>query len=113
MLIAKNSDAASVLKLLTALESLPSTGLVKKSQNTSRVWGENREVDVFEVINGITGESDFTINGIQIIGDAEEGKKKSSLEQTEPLAGSLMSGLGVFKDGKLISWLDGPESRGT
>ncbi|MNU03377.1 hypothetical protein D3C72_2473760 [compost metagenome] len=24
-----------------------------------------------------------------------------------------MSGLGVFKDGRLISWLDGPESSGT
>lgn len=113
VLIAKNSDAASVLKLLTALESLPSTGLIKKTQNTSRVWGENREVDVFEVINGITGEGDFTINGIQIVGSAEEGKKKSSLEQTEAPAGSLMSGLGVFKNGKLISWLNGPESKGT
>lgn len=113
VLIAKNTDAGSVLKLLTALESLPSTGLVKKMQNTSRVWGENRKVDVFEVIKGITGEGDFTINGIQIVGSAEEGMKKSSLEQTDPLAGSNMSGLGVFKNGKLISWLNGPESRGT
>ncbi|CAH1194511.1 Spore germination protein B3 [Paenibacillus auburnensis] len=113
VLIAKNSDAASVLKLLTALETQPSTGLVKKTQNTSRVWGENRRIGVFEVINGITGEGDFTINGIQIIGSAEEGKKKSSLEQTEAPAGSIMSGLGVFKNGKLISWLNGPESRGT
>ncbi|QSF43330.1 Ger(x)C family spore germination protein [Paenibacillus tianjinensis] len=113
VLIAKNSDASSVLKLLTALESLPSTGLVKKTQNTARVWGENRKIGVFEIINGITSEGDFTINGIQIIGNAEEGMKKSSLEQTEPLAGSYMSGLGVFKKGKLISWLNGPESRGT
>ncbi len=113
VLIAKNSDAASVLKLLTALESLPSTGLVKKTQNTSRVWGENRKVGVFEIINGITGEGDFTINGIQIVGNAEEGMKKSSLEQTDPKAGSYMTGLGVFKNGKLISWLNGPESRGT
>ncbi|WP_054941434.1 Ger(x)C family spore germination protein [Paenibacillus ihuae] len=113
VLIAKNSDAASVLKLLTALESQPSTGLVKKTQNTSRVWGENRRIGVFEVINGITGEGDFTINGIQIVGSAEEGKKKSSLEQTEAPAGSIMSGLGVFKNGKLIYWLNGPESKGT
>lgn len=113
VLIAKNSDAASLLKLLTALESLPSTGLVKKTQNTARVWGENRKVGVFEIINGITSEGDFTINGIQIIGNAEEGMKKSSLEQTDPKAGSYMSGLGVFKKGKLISWLNGPESRGT
>lgn len=113
VLISKDADAASVLKLLTTLETMPSMGLLKKMQNTSRVWGENRRVTVFEVINGITGASDFTINGVQIIGDAEEGEKKSSLEQSEPMVGSLMSGLGVFKEEKLIGWLNGPESRGT
>lgn len=46
-------------------------------QNTSRVWGENRKVTVFEVINGITGESDFTVNGVEIVGDAAEGEKKA------------------------------------
>lgn len=29
------------------------------------------------------------------------------------MVGSLMSGLGVFKEGKLIGWLNGPQSRGT
>lgn len=113
VLIAKDTDAASVLKLLTTLESLPSMGLLKKAQNTSRVWGENRRIDIFEVITGITGENDFTINGVQILGSAEEGKKKSGLELSEPLAGSIMSGLAVFKDGRLINWLEGPEARGT
>ncbi|MBY0010288.1 Ger(x)C family spore germination protein [Paenibacillus typhae] len=113
VLVAKDSDAASVLKLLTTLETLPSMGLLKKMQNTSQVWGENRRVTVFEVINGITGASDFTINGVQIVGDAAEGEKKSSLEQSDPMVGSLMSGLGVFKEGRLIGWLNGLESRGT
>ncbi|AIQ48250.1 hypothetical protein R70723_21790 [Paenibacillus sp. FSL R7-0273] len=113
VLVSKGTDAASVLKLLTTLESMPSMGLLKKMQNTSRVWGENRKVTVFEVINGITGESDFTVNGVEIVGDAAEGEKKSSLEQSDPMVGSLMSGLGVFKEGKLIGWLNGPQSRGT
>ncbi|MNB78809.1 Spore germination protein B3 precursor [compost metagenome] len=113
VLISKGTDAASVLKLLTTLESMPSMGLLKKMQNTSKVWGENRIITVFEVINGITGESDFTINGVEIVGDAAEGEKKSSLEQSDPMVGSLMSGLGVFKEGRLIGWLNGPESRGT
>lgn len=77
VLVSKGTDAASVLKLLTTLESMPSMGLLKKMQNTSRVWGENRKVTVFEVINGITGESDFTVNGVEIVGDAAEGEKKA------------------------------------
>ncbi|WP_342561895.1 Ger(x)C family spore germination protein [Paenibacillus sp. FSL R7-0345] len=113
VLVSKGTDAASVLKLLTTLETMPSMGLLKKMQNTSSVWGENRRITVFDVINGITGESDFTINGVQIVGDAIEGQIKSSLEQSDPMVGSLMSGLGVFKEGQLIGWLNGPESRGT
>lgn len=113
VLISRNSDAESVLKILTTLESLPSMGVVKKMQNTSRVYGENRNMNVFEIINGITGEGDLTINGLRIIGDPADGMKKSSLEQSETKAGTIMSGLGVFKDGKLIYWMDGPAARGT
>lgn len=39
ILVARGSDAASVMKLLTPVESLPALGLVKKAQNTSSVWG--------------------------------------------------------------------------
>lgn len=113
VLISKDTDAASVLKLLTTVDNLPSMGIVRKMQNTSSVWGENRRIIVFDVINDITGASDFTMNGIKVVGNAEEGKKKSSVEQSEPLAGSLMSGLAVIKKGKLISWLDSSESIGT
>lgn len=113
VLIAKDSEAGDVLKILTPVESLPSLGLIKKVHNSSSVWGENRPINVFDVIKGITGEGDFTINGVGIVGDAAEGEKKSSLEQAEVKAGALMSGLGVFKHGKLIQWMEGPEARGT
>ncbi|AIQ42474.1 Ger(x)C family spore germination protein [Paenibacillus sp. FSL R7-0297] len=113
VLVAYNSDAASVLKILTPIESLPSMGMVKKTQNTSSVWGENRVIRVFDIINGITGEGDLTINGISVQGDTSEGMKKSSLEQTVTQAGTVMNGLGVFREGKLVSWMKGPEARGT
>ncbi|NOU78726.1 Ger(x)C family spore germination protein [Paenibacillus sp. LMG 31459] len=113
VLVARNNDAASVLKILTAIESLPSLGLVKKTQNTSRVWGENRTIDVFDIINGITGEGDLTINGVSIQGNASEGMKKSNLEQTVSHAGTVMDGLGAFSEGKLIYWMKDSEARGT
>ncbi|MEK3836909.1 MULTISPECIES: Ger(x)C family spore germination protein [unclassified Paenibacillus] len=113
ILVARGSDAASVLKLLTPVESLPALGLVKKAQNTSSVWGENRPISVFDVIHGITGEGDLTINAVKINGDAEEGKKKSNLEGSETLTETVMSGLGVFRQGKLLYWMKDSEARGT
>lgn len=113
VIIARDTDAASILKVLTSVESLPSQGIVKKTQNTARVWGENRSTNVFDLIKAITGEGDVTLNGLRILGEAAEGMKKSSLEQSEQQAATVMSGLGVLKKGKLINWLEGPEARGT
>lgn len=113
VLVARGSDAASVLKLLTPVESLPALELVKKAQNTSSVWGENRPISVFNVIQGITGEGDLTINAVKIKGDAEEGKKKSNLEGSETLTETMMNGLGVFRKGKLLYWMKDSEARGT
>ncbi|MEK3792590.1 Ger(x)C family spore germination protein [Paenibacillus sp. FSL R7-0204] len=113
ILVARGSDAASVLKLLTPVESLPALGLVKKAQNTSSVWGENRPISVFDVIHGITGEGDLTINAVKIKGDAQEGEKKSNLEGSETLTETVMNGLGVFRQGKLLYWMKDSEARGT
>ena len=113
VLVAHGSDAASILKILTPIESLPSMGLIKKTQNTSRVWGENRTIDVFDIIDGITGEGDFTVNRVGIRGKAEDGKNKSNLEQSETQAAVYMDGLGAFKEGKLVYWMKDSEARGT
>lgn len=45
ILVARGSDAASVMKLLTPVESLPALGLVKKAQNTSSVWGRTGSLE--------------------------------------------------------------------
>lgn len=50
---------------------------------------------------------------MKINGDAEEGKKKSNLEGSETLTETVMSGLGVFRQGKLLYWMKDSEARGT
>ncbi|MFS0868651.1 Ger(x)C family spore germination protein [Paenibacillus xylanilyticus] len=112
VLVSRDADANSVLKILLPIESLPAMGLVKKAKNTAAIWGENRNINIFELINGLTGEGEVSISGIRIIGDKEEGKKKANLEQTDVKAILSISGLGVFKKGKLTAWLEGSEAKG-
>ncbi|MGN7761687.1 Ger(x)C family spore germination protein [Paenibacillus sp. 22594] len=113
VLISRDTDAASILKIFTPQESIPSIGLAKKVQNTSSVWGENPKIDVFELINKMTGEGGFTVSGLRMIGNVEAGKKKSNLEQSDAETVITMGGQAVFKKGKLEKWIDGPEARGT
>ncbi|WP_150270917.1 Ger(x)C family spore germination protein [Paenibacillus tepidiphilus] len=113
VLVARDTSAEALLKLLSPIESISTLGIVNKVRNTSNVWGENRTIDVFEIISEIAGVGEITVNGLRIPGDPEEGSKKSSLEQSGFKGGNIMSGLAVLKDGKLIGWMDGSEARGT
>lgn len=112
VLISRDTDAASILEILMAQESVPSIGLVKKSDNTSKVWGENQKMRVFDVINGITGNGGFTISGVRIIGSVDEGMKKTNLDQSDVQTAIIMSGQAVFKKGKLEGWIEGVDARG-
>ncbi|AOZ92205.1 Ger(x)C family spore germination protein [Paenibacillus crassostreae] len=113
VLVSRGSDAESVLKTLLQMENLPGSGMVKKTTNSARVWGESRLASVFELINDISGNGEIVISGAKVIGDPEVGKKKSDLEQTDPETFITMSGLALFKNGKLTYWLDDAEARGT
>ncbi|MRN53474.1 Ger(x)C family spore germination protein [Paenibacillus monticola] len=113
VIVSRETDAASVLKILLPIESIPAMAVVKKNKNTAKLWGENRAISVFELINTITGEGEPVISGVQIYGDLDKGSKKSHLEQSQVEAVISLSGLAVFKEGKLKGWLDGPEARGT
>lgn len=112
VLVSRDIDAESVLKVLTSIESQPSFGLVNKTHNTSSVWGENRKINVMEAIRSFTGEGDMTLNAVRVLGDPVEGMKKKQLEQSAPLAVSQIDGLGVFQKGKLSYFLNGLEARG-
>ncbi|MNO24992.1 Spore germination protein B3 precursor [compost metagenome] len=113
VLVSRETDAASILKVLLPQESVPSIGLDKKTENTANVWGETPKVNVFELIKELTGGGGFSITGVRMIGNVKEGQKKSSLEQTKAGTSIQMSGQAVFKKGKLEKWIEGPEARGT
>ncbi len=112
VIVSRETDASSILKILLPIESVPALAVVKKNKNTAKLWGENRAISVFELINSITGEGEPVISGVRIFGNELKGTKKSYLEQSEVEAVISLSGVAVFKDGKLKGWLDGPEARG-
>ncbi len=112
VLISRGSDARSTLKLLNPLENVPAHGVVGRSRITSEIWAENIEIEIIDLIQSLAGAGESIISGIRIIGDQEEGGKLKTLEQTELVPYLSMSGIALFKDGKLKRWMDGPEARG-
>ncbi|MNB65916.1 Spore germination protein B3 precursor [compost metagenome] len=112
VLLARDSDAESILKVLIPIENISSIGLVRKSDNSAKVWGEIQHIRVVDLVKGITGEGEIALSGIMTGGNRNQGGSKSNLEQTEPSETLIMKGMGLFKDEKLTEWIDGSEARG-
>jgi len=56
-------------------------------------------------------KQEISLPVIKIVGNEEEGEQKESLETSTPKANLIIDGMAVFKDNKLIGYLDDSESK--
>lgn len=113
VLVTRDVEAESMLKILTPVEKIPATGIARQMELTEKIWAENVNIEMVDVIKGLASEGrEPVISGVKIIGNLEEGKKKSNLEQTDMMALAEIKGVALFKEGKLRSWMDGNQVRG-
>ncbi|WP_081791919.1 Ger(x)C family spore germination protein [Caldalkalibacillus mannanilyticus] len=81
-------------------------------ETSSRKWAETDGVFLDELIHDILSEGKHpVITGIQIIGNPEEGKKEDNVKTSEAPVNFRYSGMGIFREDKLIGWLDEDESK--
>jgi spore germination protein KC len=113
VLVTRDVEAESMLKILTPVEKIPANGITRQMELTEKVWAENVNIEMVDVVKGLVSEGgEAVISGVKIVGKLEEGNKKSNLEQTDPGALAEIKGVALFKEGKLRRWLDGDKVRG-
>jgi len=113
LVIARDSTAEEIVTTLTILDKLPVTKVTKEIKFTEAMKGENKSVNIDEIIDGITGNGKEPIaNGYRLIGMKEEASKATNLQKTTTDAFLAADGLAVFKDGALIDWIESNKSRG-
>lgn len=110
--ISRGTSAEHVVSTLTSLEKIPAQSLAGKMKVTEKIWSENIRMNVFDVIDELSGEGNgLVISGVKVVGESKVGDPKDatrSYNQTN----LQVTGLALIKDGKLIRWLDSDESRG-
>ena len=100
LFVARNSTAAEILRVPTQVEQLPGPALVSMIKNQDLNIGIYTPTDLGDFLTkSITPGIEPAVPGVEVI--EEEGKKKLRL-----------SGTAVFKEGRLVGWLDEVESRG-
>ncbi|KZE69395.1 hypothetical protein AWM68_03770 [Fictibacillus phosphorivorans] len=112
VLIARDTTPSKILRTFTAIDKVTSDEVATILKISEKNWGENLQQDINEVLQSIINEGGQPlINGIRLTGDKELAVTAQNYEVGDP-ARIQLSGMGVFKEGKLKGWIDGPEARG-
>lgn len=112
VLIARETTPSKILRTFSAIDKVTSDEVATILKISEKNWGENVQQDINEVLQSIINEGgEPLINGLEIIGDKELAVTAKNYEVGDP-ARIKLSGMGVFKNGKLTGWVDGPEARG-
>jgi len=111
VIIAREDSVYRVLNNLPPLDKLPAKSITGKIQNTSNLLGENHETQMREVIASISSPGrEPTINGVTLAYETPESESLANTEKVKSTYATI-NGMGVFRKGKLVGWLDGPPAR--
>lgn len=114
VVIARNTEAGNIVKVLTSIEKLPSEGIIKTLKSAETLQGEHITVDIHDVMNSLRSPGkEPVISAFTLKGNEKEGERIQSIQTTTLDANLVAEGIGVFKDGKLIDWLDKDAASGT
>lgn len=114
VVIARGVKAKDIVETLTAIDKVSAEKVIRTIETTEKTQGKSISINLQEVIKNLlsTGKepiiSGFTVRGNKGKEDKMENTMSSDIE-----ANPIAAGIGVFKDGKLIDWLDGDKAIGS
>ncbi|WP_059106158.1 Ger(x)C family spore germination protein [Shouchella shacheensis] len=112
--IARDIKAEDLAKVLTWVDQIPAEKIAKALEFIEQTNGSNIKTNIQEVIKSDTSTGkEPLIGGFSMIGDAEKGIEMGNLQSTDLDANPEASGIAVFKEGKLVNWLDSEKARGS
>ncbi len=113
LLVARGSTARELVSTLTVLDKIPVSKITKQLKSTEAMLGENIKVNIDDLISGIVSTGiEPIMNGYTVIGEQENSGKADILQSSRPSAIIAADGLAIFKDGKLVGWIENDKARG-
>ncbi|WP_025844486.1 Ger(x)C family spore germination protein [Paenibacillus ehimensis] len=112
ILLAKGQRAEDILSVVTRLEKAQATKLFKSLEWNRRLTGETANVFLDELLADLTSAGKMAVlSGVEILGDKGQAEEIKNVQKSADYAHFKMTSIGVFKDDKLIGWLNESESR--
>ncbi|MFC7370238.1 Ger(x)C family spore germination protein [Fictibacillus iocasae] len=111
VVLARDSSVFDVMNTIPSMDKTPAVSIANKLASTSGMLGENSNMHIYEVIEALTSKGrEPVLNGVTV-------KKRSgtgaTAQNNETLKNDYqyLNGMGIFKKGKLIGWLDKQDAR--
>lgn len=110
--VAIEKDVANqALKTLTALDNLTSSNIQASLIVDSKSLGNSYLVTKEQLINMYLDDNlEIVLPSLSVVGNGEEGQNEDNLRNVSDFAAVVISDLGIFKDNKLVGYLEQKES---
>lgn len=105
----QNDD--KLLKILTPVTNLSSQSIIDTLETNNKHMGVSNLVTFNDLMDIYLDEKkELVLPTISMVGNYEEGKSEENLESTEVDANVILGNMAIFKDEKLIGYLDKEQS---
>ncbi|WHY19696.1 Ger(x)C family spore germination protein [Paenibacillus sp. G2S3] len=112
IVVAKDARAEDTLKILTSLEKIPAVRLFSSLETSEKKWAPTSTVTLGTLITELVSKGkNPVLTGVVINGNVDAGETPKNVETVDSPTELKYSGLAVFKEDKLIGWLNQEESK--
>lgn len=113
VIIAKESKAYNILKIITPLETISSSNLKETIKVADDYKGTLASVTLDEFIDNLSNrKKDAILPSFKLSGDIKNGKKMDNIKESDPNTKIVLSNLGFFENKKLKGYLSNKEEEG-
>ncbi|SHH75036.1 spore germination protein KC [Sporobacter termitidis DSM 10068] len=111
--IARGSSAREILSVLTPIELIPGVDMFTKLKMATEEWAPVRGLRIIELANDLTADGiNATITAVEKVDDGDTTNSTDTLKKSGEFEKLKFTDIGVFKQDKLVGWLDELESKG-
>ncbi|MCV9886322.1 Ger(x)C family spore germination protein [Metabacillus halosaccharovorans] len=109
--IARGMSAEEVLEVVEPIESNPTKSIISTTENNKKLYGIGDLIPVYELVSMFSSEGKAPIiTGISHSKPKEGDRQSQNLEKMTPSVIEV-DGIGIFKDDRLVRWIDGEQAR--
>lgn len=113
LLVARGTAPDQLVSTLVPLTPIQAEALIGSSEFTSKIWSNSPNIGIDDAIRKLINPGvEPSISGLRLVGNDAEATKKSSLETTRPPYHLEINGVAMFREGKLVGWLENDKARG-